>query len=263
MPLPLLAIPLAISAATSLGKVAYGAVQAIGGNKKLNDLEKNRPQRTTDENILYNQKLAGVNAANGLSGQAKNQYTNDINRNLASSINAILSGGGDINQVADLMRGSNDSFNRLMVQDAEAKLNNQNTYMTANTAVANENMANWDYNVNIPFQQKYSRYTQRTNAGAQNINTGLDALGKTALAAVTGFSQGNDGNLFKAPSGATFDPYKATETFTGGQMQDFYENNGYYQSFNPTAINPNPITSANSVVGAPTQGFGTSFTLNP
>jgi hypothetical protein len=185
-------IPLAISAATSLGKVAYGAVQAIGGNKKLNQLEKNRPQRTTDENILYNQKFARVNAANGLGGL--NDYTNDINRTYASSINAILSGGGDINQVAELMSGTNNSFNQLMRMDAEAKLANQDKFIAANTALANENMANWDYNINIPFQQKYARYTQRTNAGAQNINTGLDALGKTALAAATGFSQDNDGN---------------------------------------------------------------------
>lgn len=221
MPIPLL-IPLAIAGASALGKVAYGAVQAIGGNKKLNELEKNRPQRTTDENILYNQKLAGVNAASGLSGEAKNYYTNNINRNLASSINAILSGGGDINQVADLMRGSNDSFNQLMVQDAQAKLANQGTYMAANTAVANENMANWDYNVNIPFQQKYARYTQRTNAGAQNINTGLDALGKTALAAVTGFSQDNGGNLFKAPT--TANPSFTDNSANGFSQSDMWGN---------------------------------------
>jgi len=193
MPIPLL-LPLAISAAASLGKVAYGAVQAIRGNKKLNQLEKNRPQRTTDENILYNQKFAGVNAANGLGGGVINDYTNNINRTYASSINAILSGGGDINQVAELMSGTNNSFNQLMRMDAEAQLANQDKFIAANTALANENMANWDYNTNIPFQQKYARYTQRTNAGAQNINTGLDALGKTALAAATGFSQDSDGN---------------------------------------------------------------------
>lgn len=181
-PLTGMAVGAAISGIANLGKVAYGVVQGISGNNKLKKLEKNRPQRTTDENILYNQKFTGVNAANGLGGGVLNDYTNNINRTYASSINAILSGGGDINQVAELMSGTTNSFNQLMRMDAEAQLANQDKFIAANTALGNENMANWDYNINIPFQQKYARYTQQTNAGAQNINTGVEGLGKTALA---------------------------------------------------------------------------------
>jgi len=179
-PLTGIGVGAAIGGIASLGKVAYGIVQGINGNNKLKKLEKNRPQRTTDENILYNQKFTGVNAANGLG--ALNEYTNNINRTYASSINAILNGGGDINQVAELMSGTSNSFSELMKMDAEAKLANQDKFIAANTALGNENMANWDYNINIPFQQKYARYTQQTNAGAQNINTGVEGLGKAALA---------------------------------------------------------------------------------
>lgn len=181
-PLTGIGVGAAIGGIASLGKVAYGIVQGISANKNLKKLEKNRPQRTTDENILYNQKFTGVNAGGGLGGGILNEYTNNINRTYASSINAILSGGGDINQVAELMSGTSNSFNKLMRMDAEAQLANQDKFIAANTALGNENMANWDYNVNIPFQQKYARYTQQTNAGAQNINTGIEGLGKAALA---------------------------------------------------------------------------------
>lgn len=171
--------------ATGAMQSLYGFWQMMKGNRMMKELEANRPQRTTDPNYLYNQRLAQTIASQGIPDYAKNYYSDAIDRQMQSGINAIQMGGGDINQISSLTQSATDQYNKMMAMDVEQKLKNQQQLMAANTAVAQQNMMNWDYNVNIPFQQRYARATQMSNAGSQNFIGGLGRIGQTAAAGST------------------------------------------------------------------------------
>jgi len=169
-----------IGGATDLFKTFYGLGQMIHGNKKLNESEANRPQYQIDPNIQYNQQLAGQMASEGLPSSAKNWYTDSIERGLGSTIQAAKDTGQGLGSITNSFGAANDSFRNLLAMDAEAKARNQSILMSANKDLALENLRAWDINKNIPFQQKYNRYTNQTNAGAQNLFGGGSALGADA-----------------------------------------------------------------------------------
>lgn len=201
-----------------------GMAQMIIGGLAMKKLEKNRPQRFTDKNILMNQKMAQNMASQGLPQQSLNYYTSNINRSLGAGINAILSGGGDLNMIQSLVGGASNQFNQVMAQDAEQKLANQGVLMQQNQNVANENQMNWNTNTYQPYLDKYNRAAQMTNSGMTNFQNGMIGSAGTANAAATGM----------------------------GGKQEYVQGYDYGLSGNGGYVPP-------TNVGAPTQGYGTQF----
>jgi len=171
---------------SNMNAMGMGALQTIAGGLAMRKLEKNRPKRFTDHNIIYNQRLAQNIASQGLPQQSLNYYTNNINKSLGAGINAILSGGGDLNMIQSLVGGASNQFNQVMAQDAEQKLANQGVLMQQNQNVANENQMNWNFNTAQPSIDKYNRAAQMTNSGMTNFQNGLIGSAGTANAASTG-----------------------------------------------------------------------------
>jgi hypothetical protein len=167
----------AISTASNLFKLFYGVGQTISGNKKLNQLEDNRPIKTVDPNILYNQQLAGQIASQGIPDASKNFYTDSIERGLGSTIQASLDSGQGLNTINQSFGNANDSFRQLLSMDAEQRLKNQQVLMDANKEVRDENLRAWDWNEAQKYGDKYKRYSDQTNAGAQNIFGGGQGVG--------------------------------------------------------------------------------------
>lgn len=169
----------------SIGEAGYGLYQLLQGNSDINTP---RPLRTTDPNILQNQKIAQSIASQGLPDSAKNAYTENINRALGSGINAILEGGGDINMISSLVGGATGAYKNLAAQDANQKLANQQVELDANQNVANQNEMNWNWNTAQPYLQKYAKGSQETNSGVGDIFKGLASAATTlaplALAAL-------------------------------------------------------------------------------
>lgn len=179
-------IPAIAGQVANTSSMGMGALQMVGGALAMRKLEKNRPQRTTDPNILYNQRMASNIASGGIPQQSLNYYTNNINRSLGAGINAILAGGGDLNMIESLVGGATNNFNQVMAQDAEQKLANQGILMQQNQNVANENQMNWNTNVYQPYLDKYQRAAQMTNSGMTNFQNGLIGTAGTANAMMTG-----------------------------------------------------------------------------
>lgn len=206
------------------GQLGYGIYQAVEGNKQYNKLMANRPQRTTDINILNNQKLAQGIASEGIPDSAKSYYTDNINRTLGSGINAILEGGGDLNMINSLIGGATNSYKSLLAQDAQQKLANQGVELQANQNVANQNQENWNWNTADPYLTNLARATQQTNSGAQNIAGGFQAIGGATNAMSTqslpfksgSGAGGGSQNYSSAWQGLTPDIYGTYNTGTTG-----------------------------------------------
>lgn len=174
-------IGMAVNTATDLFKLFYGVGQTVSGNKKLNQLEENRPQYLIDPNIQYNQQLAGQIASQGIPDSAKNWYTDSIERGLGSTINASLASGQGLGQITNAFGAANDSFRNLLAMDAEQKRKNQELLMQSGRELRDENLRAFDYNQAQPYADKYARYSAQTNSGATNIygaGQGLGSMGQ-------------------------------------------------------------------------------------
>jgi len=207
--------------AGAIGKVAYGAHQTHKGNKDLKALEANRPKYQVNP-ILQN------NANFGFGQQATNYYTENVNRGLGAGINAITQGGGDLNQIMALINGSQNAYKQYAMADAQQKLQNQGQ-------LVDEQRAAWDYNSNIPFQQKYYRAVQQTNAGAENVAGGFqDLVGAATSMASMGMKQ--SGGYGGQTSGLSQNPYVASPQsgYAAPPYQNGYQTNpltsSWYQS---------------------------------
>jgi len=162
-------ISLAAGGIGELFKGIFGAYQMIHGNKKLNDLEANKPEYQIDPNIQYNQQFAGQLASQGIPDSAKNWYTDSIERGLGSTIQAAKETGQGLGSITTAFGSSNDAFRQLLALDAEQKQKNAQLLMGANKDMAAENLKAFDYNKNIPYQNAYNRWSSMTNSGATNI----------------------------------------------------------------------------------------------
>lgn len=190
MPLATLsAVGTGVALAGDLGKTIYGAIQGIGGNKRLNELNASRPQRSTDPLYLQNQQLAAQGAEQGLSNQERNAFDTEIGQNTASGINAVEKTGGSPNLISKLVNQNNDPFLKELALDAQTKRGNMENLYKANDAVANQNNINWDYNINIPFQQKYNQAVNQTNSGAINAFGGTQQAGSALAAGSTSYNK--------------------------------------------------------------------------
>jgi len=172
-------VSLGISTGLDLFKTFYGLGQMIHGNKKLNELEQNRPVYEVDPNIQYNQQFAGQLASQGLPSSAKNWYTDSIERGLGSTIQAGLASGQGLGNITNAFGSANDSFRNLLAMDAEQKMKNSQLLLDANKDLRDENLRAFDYNEAQKYGDAYKRYSQQTNSGAQNLYGGGNGLGST------------------------------------------------------------------------------------
>lgn len=168
-PLALLAIPGALQA-------LYGGFQVINGNKKLNRLEQNRPERRTDPWLTYNQRLTQSYAGSGLGAPTYNAIASSNDRNFGAALGAIQGGGGSVNDVSRLYDQGQQAYQNLALLDAQWRQQNMQNFMQSNAVIAGENQKNWQWNQAQPWTDKYQRAVQQTNSGAQNIYGGLTSM---------------------------------------------------------------------------------------
>lgn len=186
-----------ISSGIDLFKLVYGLTQTIGGNKQLNQLEDSMPKYQIDKGITDNKNIAAQTASQGFGDATKNYYGDVIERGLGSTIQAGLQTGQGLEFVNNAFGNANDAYRSFLAQDAQQKIQNQQILFDANKDLRDENLRAFDYNENIPWQMKYNRATQKTNAGAQNIFGGGMGVG----ADVAGLGDAAGGSSDSASNG--------------------------------------------------------------
>lgn len=157
-------------------KSLYGTYQFFKGNKDKQNLEANRPQRTTDPWLLYNQRLMQSRAGQGLGNQAYNAMASANDRNLGAGIQAILANGGSINDINRVYDQSRIGSQQLALTDAQWRQQNLQNFMGQNAIIAGENQKNWAQNVWNPYQVKLNEANQMAYQGAQNLQNAADNI---------------------------------------------------------------------------------------
>ena len=68
-------------------------------------------------------------------------------------------------------------MNNLGVQSAQQRLTSEQGRIDALSTLSDYSDKEFDYNFNIPFQEKRQSALSKINAGMQNINSGIDSIG--------------------------------------------------------------------------------------
>src|SRR5687768_5262145 len=98
-----MAIPAAVIPA------ALGAAEAVAGlfksgkaKREAARLEASRPELASSPFVKDQLSLTTSELASGMSAESESAYTQGVERDLSTSLDAILKGGGDVNNVADI-----------------------------------------------------------------------------------------------------------------------------------------------------------------
>jgi len=223
-----------LTAVTGIGQMIAGGIQSRRGRKDLAEIEANRPTYTRPEEVDEAGRIVRLRASNPfLPGQ--NLMEQNVRGATADTVNNIQDMGG----VSDLymaQRNQNAAMNDIGIQSAANNMKNEMTLLNQLTTEADYADKEFDYNVNIPYQEKRQDALSRIGAGMQNLFGGLNTIASGA----TGFMgmQGKEGWNTAPPSADG-----QIDANPVAQMNSLFGNT-------PTAPNaPNRLSSIRSMYG--------------
>lgn len=191
-----------VAAGQAALSTAAGVMQMIQAGKERREANRIqsqlvRPDYQIQQGVLDNQALAESLAGQGLSDQATEAYRSQADRKLGSSINALLMGGGGINNIADLYDTAQQGDMRLAMMEEEVRQKNLGTLMNQNQAMAGETEKQWMINKYAPYQdqkQLVASLRQQANANKWGgLNTIIGGI-NTAAAGLVKPDAGTDTN---------------------------------------------------------------------
>jgi hypothetical protein len=161
-----------------------------------------RPLMTTPQELKNNLALAieAKNRASIMGMPGENVTANRIMQESQNNFNNMLNVGQDspsvIAGLAALDQNQKDAFVDLGVKGAEYKLDAEKAanagVMNANTALSNQELNEFDYNKNQPYQANAAAASALEGAGNQNENTAITGLANTAAYAVANAADNGD-----------------------------------------------------------------------
>lgn len=108
-----------IQALIGAGEAAYSLINGSKLRKESERLDKARPKYNISPYASQDVSLAENQLASGMSGTAEKAYTEGIDKTFASSLNAIMKGGGSGNTVSGVFGNSEDGYRNLsMLKEA-------------------------------------------------------------------------------------------------------------------------------------------------
>ncbi len=166
------------------GGIAAGAGALISGitglfqKKKAKKLLADNPYPTevVPEGIQQNQQMAQNMANEGLPSQQYQQGLKNIERSQNAALAAATDRRSGVANIGAIQEQSNNATGNLDVANSQARLQNQQRLMGANTASANWQDKTWQWNSARKYMQNYQYAMGLIGAGNQNILGGLDRL---------------------------------------------------------------------------------------
>ena len=235
------AIGAGLTAAAGIGQMVAGGIQSKRGRKDLKELEANRPTYERPDEVDEAGRIVRLRASNPfLPGQ--NLMEQEIKGNTANTVQNIQDMGG----VSDLymaQTSQNKAMNDIGIQSAQNTINNELQLLKQLETEADYTDKEFDFNVNIPFQEKRQDALSRIGAGMENLFGGFGTLAKGATGfmgmpkAEDGFA-GGDGTSVAGVSNQVGDSIDVNPT---SQMNSFFPKQSRLSQIRQDAGYMNPI----------------------
>lgn len=159
-----------------------GVAQMIQGNKQQKQADEMaastvRPVYRTQQPILDNNAIAEQQASQGVTDATMMVYENNMDRTLTTSIDALLRGGGSVNNMADLYDTAEDNFSQVALLEEEVRRKGIQNYMSQNEKYAGELDKEFQINEWAPYRDRLQAIAQLREQGNANKWAGLNTIG--------------------------------------------------------------------------------------
>lgn len=186
----------------AIGQAAGGVAQSVQGivqNAQAKKIARNnkRPVYKIQQETMDNQALAESRASTGLSDAAMQVLKQGNERGLSSSLEAIMAGGGSVNNIGDLYGNYSDGVSKMALIDEEMRRRNIDNLVTQNMRLGAEKDKAWQVNVFAPYADKAQAAAALKAQGSQNLWKGINTvIGAGANAATAGQYKNEANNVY-------------------------------------------------------------------
>jgi hypothetical protein len=227
--------------AVGVGTAAYGVIKGAKAKKEAKRLAASRPKIEASPYLDDQLSLAKSELSSGMSGAAENAYEQGLSRDVSGSLDAILKGGGDVNNVAEIFDRSAVGRQRLALMKENLRLSQINNLVNAQNAYGNQDQQRFQFNEWAPWADSAQANAQGRQGAENMIWSGV----QTAGSGVAGYMQGQQAksdynNYFDTPARSTVSDMNSYTPSTVRQVPN-YSGAGAVQSpgANMNRINPN------------------------
>ncbi len=194
----------------TIATLGAGAVQGITGllqkgkAKRMARANK-RPVYEIQKPILDNQAIAESRAGQGMSDASRQQLNQANEKGLTSSIDAILAGGGSVNNIADLYGNYQTGTSKMALIDEDMRRQNIQQLIAQNNTLAGEQDKAWQVNVYAPYADKAQAAAALSKQGSDNIWKGVNSMISAGASAATANQYKDQANNVYGKTGVGLD----------------------------------------------------------
>lgn len=232
--------------ATALGvaQTVTGLINAKKTKREAARLAATRPKLEASPYISDQLSLAQSELQSGMSGATERAYEEGLSRDTSSSLDAILKGGGDINNVAEIFDRSAVGRQRLALMKENLRLSQINNLVNAQTAAENQRQQMFQFNQFAPWADASRANAQGRQKAQDMIWGGLQTVASSVMGAAQGATARND-----------FSNY-----FNPGQQSNQYNPNIDYSNVQgPQQINYGTVTSPGANLNYINPNYGSNI----
>jgi hypothetical protein len=167
-------IPL-IGAGIGLGESIFGAIQTSKANKKMDELEKNKPVYSRPDEVKQYLEMAKTNAGAKMPGETL--FNENIQQSTQGAVSKLQEAGQlDPASIQKLYQSEMGAYNNLAFQQSQYYQTQQEQLQKALSESAKYSDQEFEYNVNTPWQRKYNRAINKYEAGQQLMGQGMNTM---------------------------------------------------------------------------------------
>jgi len=197
------ATPAGAIAQTALGAAgfAYNLIKMKQAEKERKQLANSRPKYTAadgGELALAESELG----PGGMSAGAENAYGQLENKQFSSSLDAILRGGGSVNNVADVFDTTQEGRLRLTQLNEEMRLRKLNNLIAARRNQTEQTDKEFQFNEWMPWADDAQANAMKLQTASQGMGAAFGAAGAGVTNAASGMQSAGGWDKYWQQSGA-------------------------------------------------------------
>lgn len=170
-----------------LGKAqsAISLINFIKATKNAKALAKSRPKYKISPYAQDDLSLAESELSGGMSGRAETAYTQGADKDFSSSLEAILRGGGSVNNVGDLFGRSESGRMRLSVLQDNLRLKQIDNLVRSRRYMDEQKDKVFQINEYAPWKDKQMANSKAREDAAAGVWAGLETSGSAEMNAMS------------------------------------------------------------------------------
>ena len=195
------------------GEAIYGLINAKKLKKQAAAIDARRPMYNISPYAGQDVALAESNLSNGMSAEANQAYKEGVDKNFASSLSAILKGGGTPNTVSGVFGNAEEGLKNLAMLKESNRMAKMNNLVQEHQYYNDQLDKQWTLNKKNPWEDEKSASTAAREKNSALLMNGLDTFGAGVINAVGGHQATKTLNDYLAPT-----PQVASTNVGGGEI---------------------------------------------